>query len=437
VTFGRIYLGIKTNQWIARRLAPRDMKRRWSRFNRQSAWSIYDTAIDLRGMILKGCQFVGSRADVMPPEYVDVLSQLQDRVPAHPIEVVRELVEDELDAPLERLFESFSEEPIAAASLAQVHDATLPGGRRVAVKVQYPEIAGLVHSDLANLKALFRAVGFVERDFDLMPLITELGEHVPRELDFIHEGRNSEAVAKFFEGRDDIHVPSVHWDYTTARVLVTDYVDGIKISDRDALSAAGVDRAAVMQTLVEAYCEQILVHGLFHADPHPGNLMVLPPEQEDGAPRLVFIDFGLTKQLPPAFRETVLHFAAALLQGDPARMAQALVELGFETREDPEEALLSISTLLLEVAKRLRHQTWVDPAVVREAGEELPKLIRENPIVRMPGHVVLLGRVIALLSGLGHTLGVRIDMLRTILPYAMGQRPAPPISKPARTAERD
>ena len=107
-------------------------------------------------------------------------------------------------------------------------------------------------------------------------------------------------------------------------------------------------------------------------------------------------------------------------------LADSLVELGFETRDDPEKSLLKISTLLLEVAKRLRHQTFIDPEVVREAGRELPLLIRENPIVRVPGHVVLLGRVIALLSGLGHTLDVRIDMLRTILPYAMGQRPAKP-----------
>lgn len=416
VTFAKIYLGVKANQFVARRLAPPDMKRRWARFNRQSAESIYETAVELRGMILKACQFIGSRADVMPPEYVEVLSQLQDEVPPHPFAEVRTRVEEELGAPLDRIFSEFDPEPVAAASLAQVHRARLRDGREVAVKVQYPGIDELVRSDLANLGALFRAVGFVERDFDVMPLLDEVALHVPRELDFVNEGRNAEEIDKLFEGRRDLRIPEVIWEHTTARVLVSEYLPGIKISDRDRLDAAGISRERVMHTLVDAYCLQILRHGFFHADPHPGNLLVTPGE-DDGPPVVVFLDFGLAKRLPMAFREAALAFVTSLVRGDSGAMARALVDLGFETREDPEEAFETICRVLLDVARQLRGRAYVDPAVVREAGEALPRLIRENPIVDVPSHIVFVGRVFALLSGLGHTLDVRIDLVKAILPY--------------------
>jgi len=415
-TFGRVYLGIKANQFIQRRLRPSDMRERWSRFNRQSAESIYDAAIDLRGLILKGCQFLGARADVLPREYVEVLSRLQDRVPAKSFAVVRRTVERELGRPLGEVFRRFEPEPIAAASLAQVHEAELLDGERVAVKVQYPEIESLVRSDLANLRMLFRAVGVFERDFDLMPLLDELGEYLPRELDFQNEARNAETVAAFFAGRDDVVVPRIHHALTTRRVLVMEYMPGIKITDVDALRAAGVDPNRVTQTLVEAFCRQILTHGFFHADPHPGNLMVQP----DG-PRLVLLDFGLTKDLPPRFREGIVAFALALIADDPGKLGQALVDLGFETKDGRPEGLHEIARFFLAFAKRFREQPHADPKMLEELGDEIPDMIRQNPIVRVPNHVVLLGRVLGLLSGTSRSLGSRVDLLRTILPYALGR----------------
>jgi len=425
-TFGRIYLGMRANRFIAQRLRPSDMPERWTRFNAASAKSIYEAAIELRGLILKGCQFLGSRADVLPREYVEVLSKLQDRVPAKPFSVVKKTLERELDCALEDVFASIEREPIAAASLAQVHEARLKSGERVAVKVQYPEIEGLVRSDLANLRVLFRTVDFMERDFDMMPLVDELATYVPRELNFVNEGHNAETVARMFAGRDDVAVPRIHWQLTSRRVLVMDFIDGIKITDVAGLRAAGLDTNQVAQRLAQAYCEQILGHGFFHADPHPGNILV--QRRADGEARLVLLDFGLAKDLPPRFREGVVEFTAALLQGKARGMAQALVDLGFETRRGGPEALAPIAAFVLEAAIQLRQRGFLDRDFASELGRELSEKVRANPIVRMPSHLVLVGRVLGLLSGVNRTLESRVDLLTTILPYVMGnpKRPAPP-----------
>ena len=439
-TFGRVYVGIKTNQLIARYLAPPDMRRRWTRLHLDSARSIYRTAVDLRGIILKGCQYLGARADVLPPEYVRVLSKLQDRVPPKSFRVVQATVERELRRPLESVFESFASTPIASASLAQVHEARLRSGERVAVKVQYPEIAALVRSDLSNLRALFRAVGFIERDFALMPLLDELAATVPRELDFVNEAHNAEHMKKHFEGRDDVYVPTIYWDHTTRRVLVMEFIEGIKINDSRALREAGLATDQVMQTLLDAYCEQILVRGFFHADPHPGNLMVQPVEERREAevspspgwakppgsvkPRIVFLDFGLAKTLPVDFRKDIVSFAAALLGDRPDQMAKALIDLGFETRETPLSSLQEIARAVLDAAHELRDPISMGGATARTTKSELPRLIRENPVVRVPAHILLIARVITLLSGLSRSLEVKVDMTKTVLPYALGLREA-------------
>jgi predicted unusual protein kinase regulating ubiquinone biosynthesis (AarF/ABC1/UbiB family) len=420
-TFGRVYLGLRTLRWIERRLAPSDMEERWRRFHRESASTVYDAAIELHGLILKACQLIGTRADVMPREWVEKLSVLQDRVPAHPWPVVRETVEAELGTPIEEVFESFAQEPVASASLAQVHEARLHGGERVAVKVQYPEIEALIRGDLKNLRALFRAVDLLESDFDIMPLIDELGTYVPRELNFVNEGRNAEAIGRFFKDRPDIAVPRVHWEFTTRRVLVSEFIEGVKPTDVEGLRSLGVDGQEVARILLDAYCEQVLVHGFFHADPHPGNLLI--QRSPDGAARLVFLDFGLAKELPPQFRSNALSFATALLGGDLPQMTEALFDLGFETRDGRPESLEDISAFVLDIAQRHRHGVSIDPEFTDRFAREVPERIRRNPIVRVPTDLVLLGRVVALLSGVNKSLGSKLDLARTLLPYATKKPP--------------
>jgi predicted unusual protein kinase regulating ubiquinone biosynthesis (AarF/ABC1/UbiB family) len=409
---------------VERRLDPPDMAQRWNRQHRRNARNIRRTAIAMQGLVLKGCQFLSARADVLPRPYVEVLGTLQDRVPPRDAEAIRAVVEEELGRPIDDVFASFASEPVASASLAQVHEARLHDGRRVAVKVQYPGIATLVQSDLSNLRALFRALDVLEPDFDLLPILEELGEMIPRELDFRAEAENAMRAQKDLAARGDVRIPEMIPEWSSERVLVMEFFDGIKVTDREGLEAAGIDPAWVARTLIEVFCEQVLVHGFFHADPHPGNLFVLPGTSGGDGPtqQIGLVDFGLAKELPQRFREGVLEFAAALLQGKSEIMGQALVDLGFETRDGDEEALHEIAEVLLRAGQEIRSAGRVDPALFRRLGDEIPEHVRRNPVVRVPHHLVLVGRSLALLLGVNATLGERVDFLRAVAPYVLGPR---------------
>jgi predicted unusual protein kinase regulating ubiquinone biosynthesis (AarF/ABC1/UbiB family) len=411
-TVGRAWLGLRTQRWIERTLAPRDMEERWREQHRRNAEDLYDAAVELQGLILKGAQLLGSRPDVLPPDTVSVLSRLQDRVPARPYAVVRRAVERELRRPLTAVFRRFSKAPVASASLAQVHEAELLDGRRVAVKVQYPGIGALVQSDLGSLRFMLGALARVERDFDWQPLLDELGDAVPRELDFVREARSAERVARDLAERPDLRIPRVIWELTTRRVLVMEFMEGIRIGDQPALRAAGVDVGRLARSLLEIFCEQILEHGFFHADPHPGNLLVQP----DG-PRLVLLDFGLSKELPREFRRGVVDFAAALLSGRTEGLGEALVRLGFETRHGRGDSLQAIVDLLRWAGEEIRSRGQLDPETIERLRLEIPERIRRDPIIRIPHHLVLIGRALGLLSGQVTALGARVDLLQVIAPH--------------------
>ena len=414
----RVYGGYKAITLREKRLGldPEAAEKRRKRHHARSAKRYYDLAVSRQGLLIKLGQVIGSRPDLIPDEYIDTLSHLQDRVPPRPFSVVKRRIENQLQRPLTDIFADFDETPIAAASLAQVHRATLkqPAGAKdhtdVAVKVQYPGIEKIVDHDLANVRFLLKILGVFERNLDFTPIMEELSHNVPMELDFINEGHNAEIIARNFANRDDVVIPDIIWEYSTRRVLTMEYVEGVKITDLAGYEREGIDRQAVAQLVTDVYCEQLYLHGMFHADPHPGNFFVRP------GPKLVMLDFGLCRQYDDKFRLGYAKLTESMLTWNVAEMIQAYKDLGVKVKNIDDPAVY------IELAKAFTDtgrddRAYADPDLVAEANKRVEAAVRANPITEIPREMLLIMRVTGLLSGLGKHLDSRVDVPNTLLPY--------------------
>ena len=409
---GQTYGGYKSIQLMSKLIGAERTRWMYHRHNRSSAELAYRTATSLQGLLIKAGQFLGTRADILPQEYIDTLSQLQDRVPPRPYTQIAAVIEQELGQPLLDVFLHFDPRPLAAASLAQVHRARLHDGREVAVKVQYPEIAELVEVDIASLSFCANLLARAEPSFDMRMIVRELGKYVRLELDFTHEAENARRIRANLLHRQDVLVPEIVPELSTQKVLVMEYLPGIRVTDVEALAAAQIDKQEVARLLIEVFCHQILVDGFFHADPHPGNILVQP------GPTLVLLDFGLAKAFPPAIAQGVVQLTSAILSQDRDAVAAAFKGLGFRTRNGNSQSLLILSDLFLGQAVRTG-KAYMDQDVVERVTEELPRALRANPIVRVPSDLLLVLRVLGLLSGIGKQLDSHVNPLSVIVPFLM------------------
>jgi predicted unusual protein kinase regulating ubiquinone biosynthesis (AarF/ABC1/UbiB family) len=288
------------------------------------------------------------------------------------------------------------------------------------VKVQYPDIAALVELDMHNVTFFVEWLARLEPRFDFRFVVKELRRYIPRELDFVHEGKNAELVGKNFadRGNGDVVVPRIYWEYTTPRLLVMEFMDGIKVTEVEALRRAGIDTRAVAQKLTEAYLQQILLDGLFHADPHPGNLLVQP------GPRVVFLDFGLTKDLPPEFPAEMARLMTAIVMQDAEAIVASFRRLGFVTKKGGSESLLVLGEAMLGHSVK-ENKSYADPAMVERFNAEMAEAMRKDPIVEAPSDLVLVGRVMGLLSGVGKQLDSEVNLFATLMPYLIAQNKNP------------
>jgi predicted unusual protein kinase regulating ubiquinone biosynthesis (AarF/ABC1/UbiB family) len=275
---------------------PAERRRQWARDYRAFA-------ISLGGVWIKLGQFFSSRADVLPPDITAILSDLQDEVSPVPYNEIEQQIIRELKSAPDQFFATFDKAPRASASLGQVHFATLPSGRAVAVKVQRPGIRSIIEVDLRALRgamSVLQGVPFIRRRVNLTALYDEFSSTLFMELDYVAEGRNAEQFAENFEGDKQVSLPAPHWPLTTMRVLTLERVGGIKINQYEELEAAGISRAQVAQKVFKVYLKQVFEDGFFHADPHPGNLYIRPIGRKpgDGTPR----EFELIFPMPTVSR---------------------------------------------------------------------------------------------------------------------------------------
>ncbi len=371
----------------------------------RAARRILALALEMRGVMIKTCQAVATRSDVFPPQFVTHLKQCHDAVPPQSFDVIRDVVEHELGKPIDAVFAEFAREPIASASLAQVHRATLLDGRDVAVKVQYPDIEDIIRTDLANMRRVCQVYEFFDpQPLELLPLLTELTTHLSYELDFVREAGCAERIRKLFADDSHVVIPATHAEWSTSRVLVMELVSGTKITEKEQLIAAGLDPADVLQDLMHIYVRMILAAGFFQADPHPGNLFVRP----DGA--IVVIDFGLSKELPEGFGLGLFELMFSLMTFNEAAMIRAFHELGFRSKTGNTDTFVLIARRMVS-----RSDTGsFEGEFTEEMTDELFEAIREDPVVEVPSDFVLVARVFALLSGIAHTLGSRANVLQAM-----------------------
>jgi ubiquinone biosynthesis protein len=301
---------------------------------------------ELGATYIKLGQVLSTRPDLIPKEYIDELSKLQDEALPLSFDQVRGVVEQELGRSLEEIFAYFESTPIASASLAQVHRAKLRSGESVVVKVQRPNIARTIEADIAllhQLASLVEARVREARRYNLVGIVNEFAKTIRRELDFMREGRNAERFARNFSSVEYIRIPRIYWEYTTRRVLCMEYIEGVKISRVEELRVRGFDLRLIAERLAKAFMKQYFVDGFFQADPHPGNLLVLEGE------RIAMVDFGMVARIERELKDKLADLAIAIVDRDVERVVEQLLRIGIVTPEsDLAEFRSDIEDLILE-----------------------------------------------------------------------------------------
>jgi ubiquinone biosynthesis protein len=398
------------------------------RLHREGARRLHGLCADLRGGVLKLGQLASSRIDLLPAAYARELGRLQDRVPPLETRLIEASIEEALGLPLAECFGSFDDQPMAAASLAQVHGAELPDGTRVAVKVLVPGIEEIVETDIAALRAVAPAIRELWPRADVDTLTRELARSLREELDLESEASHAERFARECADDPGVRVPRVHREASARRVLTLQRIDGVRLPDWleacDARGAEGLaERDQLLETLVRTTSAQILARGFFHADPHPGNFLVV--EGNDGA-ELAILDFGCVQELSPSRRRAYAQLVLAGVARDVPRVLALLQELDFHAAGE-DGAVAAFAARLVEA---------VGPGGVLAPGSSdtevrlrtLLELLHDSPVVRIPADAVLLGRVLASLGGLIVRYRPRFDLLGVVLPQLLRAAAEPQIS---------
>ncbi|MEB3174796.1 MAG: AarF/ABC1/UbiB kinase family protein [Cyanobacteriota bacterium] len=368
-------------------------------------------------------QSLSTRADLLPREYIQALSQLQDQVPPFPSATALALVEQELGSSLGEFFQSFEPEPLASASLGQVHRACLLSGEEVVVKVQRPGLEALFNLDFTVLQTTLRwsrryLPGFrrFAQKYDLEAIYQEFFTLLFQEIDYINEGQNAERFRKNFSDDPQIKAPQVYWDYTTHRILTLEYLPGIKVNDRASLEAAGINLDQVIQTGICAYLKQLLVDGFFQSDPHPGNMAVAG----DGV--LIFYDFGTMAEVKTIAQGQMLQTFFAILKKDANQVLETLIYMGLI---EPVADMSAVKRIIYFLLDNFRDKP-VDIRAFEQVGDEVYTLFRQQPF-RLPPQMTFIIKSITTLDGIARALDPQYNLIAASQPFIQSltlRRPA-------------
>ena len=353
-------------------------------------------------------QALSTRPDVVPPSYLEELATLQDKIPSFPNEVAFRFIEEELGKRPEEIYAELSPEPIAAASLGQVYRGRLKTGEEVAVKVQRPGLYRRISLDIYIMRML---AGFVQDNFkfirsNLRAIIDELAERIFEETNYNQEGRNADKFRDLYGYIEEIHVPKIYWEYTDKRVLTMEWITGTKLTDIDAIEARGIDATHLVEVGVECSLRQLLEHGFFHADPHPGNLLAM----EDG--RLAYLDFGMMSRIKPYQRYGLIEAVVHLVNRDFESLAEDYVKLDFLT---PDTDLRPIVPALANVFGNALGAT-VAELNFKSITDQMSAMMYEFPFT-VPAYYALIIRSMVTLEGIAIGVDPEFKVLSKAYPY--------------------
>ncbi len=388
------------------------------RLHAKNARKFRETSEAQGGAFLKVGQLLSARPDLLPACYVTELSKLQDAAPPLPFAVARAVIEEDLGAPLEELFERFDEEPIAAASIGQVHRARTRDGVDVAVKVQRPGIAGVLEADMQLLLIFLDSMKPILPPTDFDTIASEIITMVRSEVDYRAEAVHAATIASALASMPGFRVPRPVAKLCTDRVLTTELVDGRKITlVLDQLASKGDEAARarmgeIVGTLLECYVRQILILGHFHADPHPGNILVM------GDDTVVLLDFGATRTMAPEARKDYLRLVQAFLVGDRDGMAGAFAALGFRTRSGRADTLHAFAEVMLSElrARGAGEAREINADTILEEAARLMQAATDDPVERLPDEFIMIARVFGSLGGLFMHYQPDVDLGKHLFP---------------------
>ena len=366
------------------------------------------TLEELGPTFIKMGQVLSGRVDLLPAEYIRELTKLLDAAPPVPTQQIVACIEQELGTPLSERFGSFELEPIASASIGQVHRATLPDGQKVVVKIQRP---GVERTVIADLDLLIRQARFLERrstrvrESHLVEIVEELSQALRDELDYTVEGRNADRLRRNLSDDARVLIPQVYWSHSTRQVLTMEALEGLKLTDVQRLRQEGYDLPAVAEVVVDLYLHQVFVDGFFHADPHPANIMVCDD-------RIGVMDFGMVGQLAPATRGSLSSLLLALLAQDSQAVVQVILRMGAASRSTD-------SAAVERDVQRLLMRYYGLPLEMMPIGEMLQEVLAAafKHQIHLPPDLALLARVVIVLEGVALSLDPGFNLAEMAKPF--------------------